>query len=94
MADCNGFAYQLIELVGLSDARESVILKATIASIDRENDTADITNETISDPPLVDNGVEFWYHCEFSTGTLDDLAFGHMAFSVGDLVYVAHLPLS
>jgi hypothetical protein len=92
MAICDGFAYHLIELLGLSDTENSIILKAQITSIDRVNNTANITYITTSDPALMSTAVPFWFHCEFSSGTLSDLAYGHLSFQVNDIVYVVHFP--
>lgn len=92
MAKCGKFLYELIETLGLSDLRSNIILAATIVSIDRVNNTATVTYDTHADPALPTQNIEFFYHCEFSDGTLDDLMFGNLAFGVDDLVYVVNLP--
>jgi hypothetical protein len=92
MAICDGFIYHLVELLGLPDAENSIILKAQIDDIDRVNNTADISYVTTCDPPLTGTAVPFWFHCEFSSGTLEDLEYGHLSFKTNDLVYVIHFP--
>jgi hypothetical protein len=92
MTICNDFAYHLIELLGLPDAENSIILKAQITSIDRTANTANVSYLTTSAVSLSGTAVPFWFHCEFSAGTLADLEYGHLSFKVDDVVYVVHFP--
>lgn len=94
MATCGDHTYDMIEYANLFDLRDMQLLRAEIDTIDRANNTADITLlDTCPDyasPEIL--AVPFFYHCQYSTGTVEDLANGHNAFSVGDVVYVVHVP--
>lgn len=93
MADCGDHSHQMIEYANLFDLRDMQLLRAEIDAIDRANNTADITFlDACPDYAVSLADVPFFYHCQYSTGTLEDLANGHNAFSVGDMVYVAHVP--
>lgn len=92
MADCGELEYQLIEQVGSRALSTAKLLRAEINSINKEENTANITLlDTCEEMIGIDlTAVPFWYHCEFSTGTIEDLAFGHKAFAPGEMVYVVH----
>ena len=96
MADCGEFTYQLIEYVNPSDLERAVLLRGQINSIDTANNQASIT--LLDDCPYVEGGgtitIPFWYHCEDSTGTLEDLEKGHKAFADGDMVYAVFIPVN
>jgi len=42
MAKCGNFLYELVEVLGIADLRENIILAATIVTIDRANNTATV----------------------------------------------------
>jgi len=95
MADCGTSPYQAIEYRGLFDLQNAQIVRAQIDVMDLVAKTADIT--LLDDPcdklswlPVED--VLFWYHCETSTGTLEDLERGYKAFLVNDIVYILAIP--
>jgi len=95
MADCGTSTHQAIEYRGLFDLQDAQIVRAQIDSIDLVAKTADVTLlddpcEKLSWMPIED--VMFWYHCETSTGTIEDLARGYKAFAVGDMVYMLAIP--
>lgn len=94
MADCGDHTHQMIEYANLFDLRDVQLLRAQIDAIDRSENTADITLLDTC-PEYTETeilAVPFWYHCQYSTGTVEDLAHGHSAFSIGDMVYVVHVP--
>lgn len=84
----------MIDYAGLFDLRDAQLVRAEIDTIDRENNTAAVTLldtcEALSWVTLT--AVPFFYHCEFSTGTVEDLAAGHLAFVEGDMVYIVATP--
>lgn len=86
--------FELIDPAGIVDLRDGYLLRAEIDAINSTENSADIT--LLDYCPYVDghsvSDIKFWYHCEFSKGTLEDLEFGHMAFSVGDVVYIVLFP--
>lgn len=90
MPDCGEYQYQAIEYRGLFDLKDAQILRAEIDSIDQANNRASVT--LLDSCELVSwvdvSAIPFFYHCENSTGTVEDLANGYKAFSVGDMVYV------
>jgi len=90
VADCGDFPYQAIELRGLFDLKDAQIIRAEIVTIDRLANTAEVTllDECDFDDWLDLEAVPFFYHCENSTGTVEDLALGHMAFVDEDMVYL------
>lgn len=92
MADCGKLDYQLIEQVGARALDTAQLLRAEINSIDTDSNTADITLlDTCEALDGIDmSAVPFWYHCEFSSGTLEDLQKGHLAFQDGDMVYALY----
>lgn len=96
MADCGSSDYQAIEYSGLFDLKNAQILRAEIVSIDQAADppTAEITLLDVCEAytPSDLSAVEFYYHCEDSTGTAEDLAKGYLAFSPHDIVYVLAVP--
>lgn len=93
MAVCGDHEYDMIEYANLFDLRDVQLLRAEIDAISRANNTADITFlDACPDYAVSMLAVPFFYHCQYSTGTVEDLAHGHNAFSVGDMVYVIHAP--
>jgi hypothetical protein len=85
--------YELIESAGLYDMRNAQLLRAELGDIDRTECTAEVTLLDTCDVELGNlEAVPFWYHCEFSTGTIEDLANGHLAFQPGDIVYLLFMP--
>lgn len=94
MAVCGERTYDMIELASLFDLRDSRIVEAQIVSIDSANNTAEVTLISTCAPvsELTLTDVEFFYHCEYSTGTIEDLADGYKAFSVGDDVILIYSP--
>lgn len=94
MADCGTYTHQMIEFAGLLDLQNAQIVRAEIDSIDTATNTAAVTLidtcELLGSLSL--EAVEFFYHCEFSTGTVEDLAQGNKAFAVGDVVYMVVIP--
>ncbi len=95
MGDCGNTDYQMIDFSTITDIESAQVVKAQINSIDQDNNTADInlldsTCEILSGLDLTE--VEFFYHCEDSVGTLEDLATGWRAFRTGDIVYVIYIP--
>ena len=94
MADCGESDYQAVEYSGLFDLKGAQILRAEINSIDAATNTADITLldacEAYASRDLSE--VEFFYHCEDSTGTVEDLEKGWKAFKPLDIVYVLAVP--
>jgi hypothetical protein len=93
MMKCGDFTYDMIDggrQIGIENA---VILKATIDSIDRVNNIADIVYDTdCEDLDLAEEDVEFFYHCQYSTGNEGELIYGNNAFLPDDEVYVIHIP--
>jgi hypothetical protein len=94
VADCGEYSHQAIAYQGLFDLKDMQIVRAEIDSIDDEANTASITllDDCDFDDWLVTSAVPFFYHCEFSTGTVEDLAKGYKAFTVGDMVFIILLP--
>lgn len=94
MADCGEYTHQAIAYQGLFDLKDMQIIRAEIDSIDDEANTAAVTllDECDIIYWLDVDAVLFFYHCEFSTGTVEDLAKGYKAFAVGDMVYIILLP--
>lgn len=90
MPDCGEYDYQAIEYRGLFDLKDAQIIRAEIDSIDAVNNCAAVTLlDTCELAEWIDtSAVPIFYHCENSTGTVEDLANGYKAFSVGDMVYV------
>lgn len=94
MAECGDSTYDLIDFVNANDLQNSVLFSAQIDSINRATSKASISLVNACDAleSLDLTEVEFFYHCESSTGTVEDLAFGHLAFNVGDIVYCIFSP--
>lgn len=95
MADCGDHDYQMVEYANLFDLRDMQLYRAQVDMVYGTTNTADITMldpcpEYSTTPEVM--GVPFWYHCDYSTGTLADLAKGYRAFSVYDIVYVLAVP--
>lgn len=94
MSECPGTEYQNIDLDKIFDLRDSQLVRAQINTISGGTNTADIT---LLDPcPALDGvdltAVEFFYHCEWSKGTLRDLQYGFKAFEELDFVYCLFTP--
>lgn len=92
MGICGDSPYEMVDFYQLNDLKNGQLYRAEIDAIDRTANTADITllDECSSPASLMD--VPFFYHCETSTGTLEDLERGNEAFVVGDWVYVMFAP--
>ena len=91
---CGESAYTMITFADLFDLRYSRMYRAVIFTIDRTENTAEIVIEEEC-PDLVGldlSAVPFFYHCEDSTGTVEDLARGHEAFLEDDEVIVLWSP--
>ena len=90
MADCGDYQYQAIEYRGLFDLKNAQIVRAQINAIDPAANAASVTllDECSLDDWLNTAAVPFFYHCENSTGTVEDLANGYKAFASGDMVYI------
>jgi hypothetical protein len=90
VANCGEYSHQMIEYRGLFDLKDAQVLRAEIVSIDTEANTAEVTLLDTCEPAAWINlgAVPFFYHCEDSTGTTEDLARGHLAFAVDDMVYL------
>ena len=88
--------YEMIELGNLFDLDKARIVQAQINSIDSGNNCAAITfsSECVELAGLSVNAVKFFYHCENSTGTEEDLADGHKAFKANEYVYCLWCPAS
>lgn len=94
MGQCWQFAYDMIEFVDSLDIKDAKLFSAIINTIDRGNNSADITIS--EDCPLLSGkdltAVEFFYHCQDSDGSAEDLARSHAAFYTNDEVYVLLVP--
>ena len=88
--------YEMIDLENLFDLRDAKLFRGSILSIDQPNNSASIFLNGYNDCAELEgldlSAVTFFYHCEFSTGTIEDLAQGHKAFDVGDQVYLLYAP--
>lgn len=92
MGVCGDSPYEMIEFSRLYDLKDGQLYRAEIVAIDRAANTADITLLDACASPASLMDVPFFYHCETSTGTVEDLAHGHKAFLIGDWVYAIHVP--
>lgn len=93
---CGESDYTMITFADLFDLRYARIFKAEIVSIDQINNCAQITIDEAC-PELAEkdlSAVPFFYHCEDSTGTVEDLANGYKAFTVLDEVFVLWIPIN
>ena len=88
--------YEMIELENLFDLDKARIVQAQIDSIDGSNNCAAITfsSECVELAGLSVDAVKFFYHCENSTGTEEDLVNGHKAFKANEYVYCLWCPAS
>ena len=88
--------YEMIELANLFDLDKARIVQAQIDSIDGSNNCAAITfsSECAELSGLSVDAVKFFYHCENSTGTEEELADGHKAFKANEYVYCLWCPAS
>lgn len=86
--------YELIDYFGLFDLANARVIQAQINSINGEANSASITlsGECADLAAVGTSEVKFFYHCENSTGTLEDLANGYKAFTAGDFVYCLYMP--
>lgn len=86
--------HELIGSAGLLDMRNAEVVRAEIDTINRAENTASITLldvcESVGELDLAN--VPFWYHCEKTVGTLEDLERGHAAFKAGDMVFAVRFP--
>ena len=88
--------YEMIELANLFDLDKARIVQAQINSIDSANNCANITfsSECVELAGLSVDAVKFFYHCDNSTGTEEDLVNGHKAFKANEYVYCLWCPAS
>lgn len=87
--------YELVELESVFDLRNARIVRGSIVDIDRPNNQAQVSLASECPDITADmSQVKFWYHCEDSTGTLEDLEEGHLAFRNDDDVYLLFVPAS
>jgi hypothetical protein len=90
----NQTEYELMELLGLKDLENAQLVLAYIVLLNRGTKTAEISIteecEVLEGKDLTE--VPFFYHCEFSKGTIEDLEYGHLAFNIGEMVYVLYVP--
>ncbi len=84
------FSHSLIELGSKATYESTTVVKATLNSIDSENNTGDVTLLTTCEGVAV-TSVPFFYHCEYSDGSAEDLADGHKAFAEDDVVYLLYI---
>lgn len=79
--ECGESDYTMITFADLFDLRYARMFKGTIVSIDSITNTANIiileACPEIAEKDL--SAVPFFYHCEDSTGTVEDLARGYKA---------------
>lgn len=94
MAECGEYPYSLIEQAAIGALNGARLLSGIIEDIDRGSNTADVTISELCPYILGKDttAIPFFYHCEYSTGTDDDLINGHYAFDIGDEVYVLLVP--
>ena len=92
--ECGESDYTMITFADLFDLRYARMFKGTIVSIDSITNTANIiileACPEIAEKDL--SAVPFFYHCEDSTGTVEDLARGYKAFAEDDEVMVLLVP--
>ena len=96
-AEGNKFSHVLIDLGYSKNIENAIILEAELGKIERFYGTAEITLITEPDgsyPDLITEDVPFFYHCEDSDGSEDDLKKGHRAFANGEKVIILHIPSS
>lgn len=90
------FSHEMLPINSLLELKDIVILQGTISesSINPDNNCADITygTPTTEFSYIISTAVPFFYHCEDSTGTVEDLAEGYKAFADGDSVIICHYP--
>jgi len=93
-SDNPDYEYEQIDLATMYDLRDARLVLAQIVSVDRANNCAEITIaescEELAGKDL--SAVPFFYHCEDSTGTLEDLARGNKAFKDDEYVYCLWAP--
>lgn len=92
---CDDFSHILMSLTSSMELHNVAVFSATIDSIDRELNTATVTYTTfpmepLDYPDLISVDVPFFYHCEYSNGSAEDLLKGNKAFIEGDAVFVLH----
>ena len=92
--ECGESDYTMITFADLFDLRYARMFKGTVVSVDSATNTANITIleacPEIAEKDL--SAVPFFYHCEDSTGTVEDLARGYKAFAEEDEVMVLLAP--
>lgn len=93
-SDDPDYTHEQMELSTAYDLRYARIVQAQIDSINSTENCAAITlsNECAELAGKSVAAVKFFYHCEYSTGTVEDLDHGHEAFVAGDFVLVLWVP--
>lgn len=86
--------YELMDFANIFDLRNARLVRAQIDTIYPDTNTAAVTllDECTEVSALDLTQVPFFYHCDFSTGTLEDLAFGYSAFEPSQYVYMIYAP--
>lgn len=95
-SDNPDYTHEQMELSTAYDLRNARVVQAQINSIDAAENCAAITlaGECAELAEKSVEAVKFFYHCENSTGTVEDLARGYKAFKVNDFVIVLWVPAS
>ena len=90
------YTHEQMELSTAYDLRNARVVQAQINSIDAAENCAAITlaGECAELAEKSVEAVKFFYHCENSTGTVEDLARGYKAFKANDFVIVLWVPAS
>lgn len=93
-SDSPEFTHEQMELSTAYDLRNARIVQAQINNIDPVENCAGITlsNECAELSGKSVTAIKFFYHCEKSTGTVEDLAQGYKAFKKYDFVLVLWIP--
>ena len=92
--ECGNFSHVLVDFAGYADLKDMLVVGATISDIDRDTCLASILLDSYDSetyPDVISEDVPFFYHCEYSTGTEEDLEQGHWAFFENDSVIVIHI---
>ena len=95
-SDNPDYTHEQMELSTAYDLRNARVVQAQINSIDAAENCAAITlaGECAELAEKSVEAVKFFYHCENSTGTVEDLARGYKAFKENDFVIVLWVPAS
>ena len=88
------YTHEQMELSTAYDLRNARVVQAQINSIDAAENCAAITlsSECAELAEKSVEAVKFFYHCENSKGTVEDLARGYKAFVAGDFVLALWVP--